>query len=52
MKTIAAVLIAMGGGGALGVAAISTVSVVADPDRAATQEAETAIDVLDYGSRG
>jgi hypothetical protein len=51
MKTLVAVLIAFGGGGALGVAAVSTVSVVADPDNAATTS-DAPIDVLDYGTRG
>ena len=51
MKTLFAVLIALGGGTALGVAAVVGVQASLDPDGGIETANET-IDVLDYGNRG
>jgi hypothetical protein len=51
MKTLIAVLISLGGGTALGVAAVAGVQASLDPDRAVEQGNQT-INVLDYGDRG
>ena len=50
MKTLIAVLISLGGGGALGVAAVAGVQASLDPDSTVEQSNET-INVLDYGAR-
>jgi hypothetical protein len=53
MKTLVAVLIALGGGTTLGVAAVYSVQAVADPDNGVeTDTANETIDVLQYGQRG
>ena len=53
MKTLVAVLIALGGGTTLGVAAVYGVQAVADPDNSVeTDTANETIDVLQYGQRG
>jgi hypothetical protein len=50
MKTLIAVLISLGGGTALGVAAVVGVQASLDPDSGIETTNET-INVLDYGNR-
>ena len=50
MKTLVAVLIALGGGTTLGVAAVLGVQAAADPDNGVDTTSQT-IEVLDYGNR-
>ena len=50
MKTLIAVLISLGGGTALGVAAVAGVQASLDPDNGIETTNET-INVLDYGNR-
>jgi hypothetical protein len=51
MKTLIAVLISLGGGAVLGVAAVSGVQASLDPDSGIETSNQT-INVLDYGDRG
>jgi hypothetical protein len=51
MKTLIAVLISLGGGTVLGVAAVAGVQASLDPDSTVEQGNQT-INVLDYGNRG
>lgn len=50
MKTLIAVLISLGGGAALGTAAVAGVQATLDPDNGIQTSNET-INVLDYGDR-
>jgi hypothetical protein len=50
MKTVIAVLIALSGGAALGVAAVAGVQASLDPDSSIETSNQT-INVLDYGDR-
>jgi alcohol dehydrogenase class IV len=50
MKTLIAVLISLGGGSALGVAAVAGVQASLDPDNG-VETANQTINVLDYGDR-
>ena len=50
MKTLIAVLIAMGGGAGVAVAAVAGVSAAVDPDNSLEQAGQQ-VDVLDYGTR-
>lgn len=51
MKTMVAVLIALGGGGAIGVVAVVGVQAALDPDNAIEQSSNEPINVLEYGTR-
>jgi hypothetical protein len=52
MKTLVAVLIALGGGATLGVAAVLGVQASVNPDSSIEQSSQSPIDVLEYGERG
>jgi hypothetical protein len=52
MKTLIAVLISLGSGAGLGVAAVVGVQAALDPDQAVEQSSPHPINVLDYGNRG
>jgi Protein of unknown function (DUF2613) len=52
MKTLVAVLIALGGGTTLGVAAVVGAQAALDPDNGVETANQTTINVLDYGTRG
>jgi hypothetical protein len=52
MKTLVAVLISLGGGATLGVAAVAGVQAAMDPDRGTIEQADQGpINVLVYGER-
>jgi hypothetical protein len=53
MKTLVAVLIALGGGTTLGVATVIGVQASVSPDGSTVEQSQQGpIEVLDYGSRG
>jgi hypothetical protein len=52
MKTLIAVLISLGGGTVLGVAAVAGVQASLDPDNSIEEQGNQTINVLDYGNRG
>ena len=52
MKTLVAVLIALGGGTSLGVAAVVGVQASVNPDNTIEQSNQGQINVLEYGDRG
>ena len=51
MKTLVAVLIALGGGTTLGVAAVLAIQASVNPDSTIEQSSHAPIDVLNYGNR-
>ena len=52
MKTLLALLLTLGGGAGVGVAAVAGVEAAMDPDSSIQQTSDQQVDVLQYGQNG
>lgn len=52
MKTILVLLLTLGGGAGVGVAAVAGIQAAADPDSSIQQTPDSQVDVLEYGQNG